>query len=132
MSQFIWSNKTPRIKKVYLKRPKSTGGMGLPNFQFYYWLCNIRTLSFTLQDPLVVWSETENQTCTPSSWPGLIFSAIPSPPSLRIVNSVASHSFKIWSQIRKHFKWRACSIHVLLMANHSFPPSLSDTISHLV
>lgn len=43
---FIWNKKTPRIKKAFLQRPKSTGGKGLPCFQLYYWSCNVRSLSF--------------------------------------------------------------------------------------
>lgn len=51
IGRFIWNKKPPRIKKDFLQRPKHVGGMGLPNFQYYYWACNIRTLSFWGQPP---------------------------------------------------------------------------------
>lgn len=33
ISEFIWDTKIPRIRKAFLQRPKSKGGMGLPNLQ---------------------------------------------------------------------------------------------------
>ncbi len=34
---YIWNGKHPRLRKAFLQRPKQTGGMALPNFQYYYW-----------------------------------------------------------------------------------------------
>lgn len=44
ISSFIWNNKTPRIRKLFLQRPKMQGGMALPNFKIYYWAANIKSL----------------------------------------------------------------------------------------
>lgn len=38
ISSFIWNKKPPRIKRSVLQRPRSMGGMALPNFLYYYWL----------------------------------------------------------------------------------------------
>ena len=35
ISRFIWNKKTPQMRKDFLQRPKSEGGMGLPHFKFY-------------------------------------------------------------------------------------------------
>ena len=40
MSLFIWNGKPPRIKRSALQRP----GLSLPNFIYYYWACNIKTM----------------------------------------------------------------------------------------
>lgn len=40
VSNFIWNNKLPRVKKAFLQRPRAMGGMGLPDFKQYYWACN--------------------------------------------------------------------------------------------
>lgn len=42
ISEFIWDTKIPRIRKAFLQRPKSKGGMGLPNFQIYHLTSYIR------------------------------------------------------------------------------------------
>lgn len=36
---------TPRMK-IYLERPKSEGGLGLPNFLHYNWAANIPKLTY--------------------------------------------------------------------------------------
>ena len=43
---FIWSGKTPRIRKQFLQRPRALGRMALSNFRFYYWAANIRIIHF--------------------------------------------------------------------------------------
>ena len=45
ISVFIWNKKPARIKKASLERVKSDGGLGLPNFLFYYWAANIVKLT---------------------------------------------------------------------------------------
>lgn len=34
--KFIWNRKVPSLRKLYLQRPKSLGGLALPNLRFYY------------------------------------------------------------------------------------------------
>ena len=41
IASFIWNNKNPRMKKNYLEVPRESGGLGLPNFLWYYWAANI-------------------------------------------------------------------------------------------
>ena len=70
----------------------------------------------------------ENKSCSPSSWPAIIYSALSTPRPARPSNPVVSNSLKIWNQIRRHFKWQECSILTPLTANHSFLPSQIDPI----
>lgn len=45
ISKFIWNGKRPRIRLKTLQRPKSQGGLSVPNFELYYWSLQIRALS---------------------------------------------------------------------------------------
>ena len=49
ISTFIWNNKPSRIRKAFLQRPKQSGGMALPNFEYYYWCYELRHLGCRTQ-----------------------------------------------------------------------------------
>lgn len=60
ISRFIWCNKKPRIKFSTLMKPESMGGLGLPNFQLYYWsaqMCTMRSWILGRQESL--WLQIE-------------------------------------------------------------------------
>jgi len=44
ISSFIWNGKPPRNKRSSLQRSKKMAGLALPNFIYYYWACNIKTM----------------------------------------------------------------------------------------
>lgn len=131
ISRFIWNKKPPRIKKDFLQRPKRVGGMGLPNFQYYYWPCNIRTLSFWAQPPepgdQSAWLQIEHASCQPSSLGALLFSSLPLPCEFAKSNPIVKQSLKIWTKIRQHFGWQGNSFLAPLCANHHFHPSILDS-----
>lgn len=130
ISSFIWNKKTPRIRKDFLQRPKRSGGMSLPNFQYYYWACNVRALSFWDQTPgseeQPAWLQIERASCHPTSLSALLFSSLPIPVEYAKSNPVVTESLKIWTKIRQHFGWHAKSLLAPLCANHHFHPSLLD------
>lgn len=43
---FVWGFRAHRISKLHVCKPRSMGGLGLPNFQHYYWAANCRALSY--------------------------------------------------------------------------------------
>lgn len=43
---FIWGFKTHRISRKHTTKPKTSGGLGLPIFQHYYWAANCRALMY--------------------------------------------------------------------------------------
>ena len=51
VSGFIWNKKKPRIRKRILQQHRKHGGLSLPNFQFYYWAANIRSMLFWKDSP---------------------------------------------------------------------------------
>ena len=46
ISTFLWAGKPVRMQKKLLQLPKSTGGLALPNFVYYYWAANIHKLLY--------------------------------------------------------------------------------------
>lgn len=116
MSEFIWNKRIPRIKKFFLQRPKSAGGMGLPNFQFYYWASNVRIMAYWLQKQPPLWLHI------------LLLSPLPTAYPESLGNPVVSHSLKIWSQVRRFYGWQAGSLQSPLIENHSFAPSFINAI----
>lgn len=128
ISEFIWNRKKPRIKKAFLQRPISNGGMGLPNFQVYYWASNLRMMAYWTQKQSQLWVNIEETCCYPSSLSALLFSPLSTKSPDLLKNPVVSHTLKIWSQIRNCFGWQAGSLQSPITKNHSFTPSYKNTL----
>ena len=131
---FVWGFKAHRISKKHLTKPKSAGGLSLPNFCHYYWAANCRVLMYW-QNPrqgnvsasIPSWLAIE-QSLHIWSLPALLFSSAQPPKSNPGNNFVVTSSLKIWYQIRKSFNLPEISTSTPLYRNHSFPPSLSDNV----
>ncbi len=130
ISIFIWNKSPSRIKKASLERPKSEGGLGLPNLLHYYWSANISKLtywftSFTKgEGPL--WSLMELQSSLPVSPLSLLTCMLPVTLRNHSLNPVVENSIKIWTQFRKHFNFTQMIGLTPLTFNHLFPPSQMD------
>ena len=130
----MWGFKAHRISKKHLTKPKSAGGLSLPNFCHYYWAANCRVLMYW-QNPrqgnvnasIPSWLAIE-QSLPMCSLPALLFSSAQPPKSNPGNNFVVISSLKIWYQIRKSFNLPEISTSTPLYRNHSFPPSLSDNV----
>ena len=129
---FVWGFKTHRIAKKHLTKPRSAGGLSLPDFCHYYWAANCRALMYwqnahqgnvTAHTPS--WLAIE-QSLPVSSMPALLFSSAQPLKSIAGNNFIVTSSFKIWYQIRKSFNLPEISSYTPLYRNHAFPPSLSD------
>ena len=130
ISEFIWDKKKARINKQFLQRPKSLGGMALPNFRYYYWAANIRILTYwilyrTLNSP-PSWLSMEAISAGSVSLRALAYSPILSSTSPYTKNVIVKKSLRIWVQFRRHFGLQSYSINAPLAANHVFQPSLMD------
>lgn len=128
ISSFIWHGSTPRAKRSLLEMPRSMGGLGLPNFTFYYWSANVAKLIYWIsafehkRGPS--WALLE---VFPTSSISLLCSSLPIKTINNIKNPVIKDSLRIWSQFRKHFDFSAACSHMPLTDNHLFPTSLEDT-----
>ena len=131
ISAFIWNKARPRARKALLELPRALGGLGLPNFMFYYWAANIKKVSY--------WNAVFENSCGPiwacmemSSDPqvsliSVLCSALPSGFPIRIHNPVINSTFKIWRQFRKHFGFTQMCGHMPLINNPLFAPSRDDS-----
>ena len=127
---FIWDGKTPRLRKQFLQRPKSLGGMALPNLRFYYWAANLRIILFWIQfdsfHPPPVWLSIESSSCRPVSLSALAHSPIGNSSSKYTKNIIVKASLRIWNQFKRHFGFQTLSLLAPISPNHIFPPSLID------
>ena len=109
---FIWGNKWSQISKTQLQRPKSSGGMALPNFLYYYWACNIQKLIHWVED-IPIGKKADWGHLEISSSPNNLTSIVCA--GLRLLSSkfspnviIVKNSLRIWAQ--KTF-WASKSLH---------------------
>lgn len=127
---FVWGFKAHRISKIHVCKPRSLGGLGLPNFQHYYWAANCRALTYWQDSPstdIPPWLLIE-QGASNSSLSSLLFA---NPATFKA--TVGSHfmihnSLRIWLQIGKAFKLPNTSFLAPVCRNHAFKPSLLDPV----
>lgn len=104
--------------------------MALPNFQFYYWACNIRPmLHWLYEDPgadALSWQSIESKSYKQSSLTALVYAPLSSSYTAYTTNLLVKTSLKIWNQIRRHFGWQSISLTSPVYANHYFKPSVMD------
>ena len=50
VSKFIWQGKQPRVRLKTLQLAKPNGGVGLPNFRYYFWAAQLRPLISWIKD----------------------------------------------------------------------------------
>lgn len=130
ISSYIWNKKPPRIRLDFLQNPKEQGGMALPNFQLYYWACNLRAMTYW-QDShqishLSDWVQIESSACLPFSLSTLLFSPLPLGLDSHVLHPMVWNSVRIWVQIRKFFGWQRGSICAPVARNHQFTQPLND------
>lgn len=128
ITEFIWNRKKRRLRMIFLQRPKSVGGMGLPNFKFYYWASNIKMMTYWLQNKKPLLRFCIENACHPSSLPSMLLSALPTVDPDPLTNPVVSHLLKIWFQIQTFYAWQSCSLRSPLINNHAFAPSFTITV----
>lgn len=123
---FIWAGKVARIGKSTLQVVRCDGGLGLPNFMFYYWAANIQKILNWLYEDELDWDKMESLSCHTSSLAALTCSPLPISAVKYLSNTVLS-TLKIWTQFRKHFKLSNFNLFGLLCNNHLFLPSKLDS-----
>lgn len=130
ISSYIWQNKKPRVSRALLKRAKSGGGMGLPDFRHYYWAANIRCLAFWnhfyLQPTRPEWTTLELESCGGLTLPALLSAPLGRPVPVLISNPVVRHTLRIWAQFRRAYNFNDLSLLSPTASNHLFVPSLRD------
>lgn len=130
ISEFVWNKKTPRLRRPLLQRPKSQGGLALPNFRFYYWACNLRAVQFWLHfegsaSP-PAWIVMESQSAKPASLSALVHAPVNHPISPYSKSIIVKSTVRVWRQFRRYFGLQAPSRLAPLAPNLLFHPSIID------
>ena len=130
ISEFIWNGKVPRLRKELLQRPKTLGGLALPNLRFYYWASILRVIQLWISlegTPVpAAWLRMEMFSANPASLTALIHAPLSFSPSPFCNNILVKSTFKIWKQFRRYFGLQSFSFLAPLSANPVFLPSLID------
>lgn len=126
ISTFIWAGKNPRTCRTLLQRSRSLGGLGLPNFQCYYWAANMHRLLMWFTSPQSSWCQLETASCISSSPQALACSTLPTTLSQYTGNPIVVATLKIWAQIGQHFKWSTLPRSTPICNNHLFLPAIID------
>ena len=102
---FIWGKKKTKVKFSTLQQHKDQGGLGVPNFQWYYWSFTVRSISKWL-DPNseVSWREMEQNIVKPHRLEDLIYSNIPTGKLTNQFGPIITETLSIWRQIENHCK----------------------------
>ena len=130
---FIWNKKPPKIRNVVIQSPKQLGGLASPNFLFYYWAANIRSIlfwcegHFGLSDWVPAWTAVEIDCARPISLVALLCAPLASIVNRSFTNPVINASLRIWRQFRLHFGLQSPSANMPVTANPLFPPSTMDS-----
>uniref|UniRef100_A0A3B3IBF2 Reverse transcriptase domain-containing protein n=1 Tax=Oryzias latipes TaxID=8090 RepID=A0A3B3IBF2_ORYLA len=130
ISHFLWSGKTPRVRKSVLQSPKNIGGLSLPNFRQYYWAANIQKLLYWMYDDdtsLPVWEKMEKGS-GPYSLSSVLCSQFPLTLPLFGGNIIVKETVAIWRQFRKYFGLHGPSILSPLLNSCNFAPSTTDAV----
>ena len=125
ITPFLWGHKAPRIGKKYLCRPKSAGGLALPNFLFYYWASAIKTFIFwlnTTESP-PNWLLMEQEECHPYSLATILLAPTKISRLLYNSNPIIHNMICIWKQIKSSYKLKSISSALPIDRNPTFAPS---------
>lgn len=125
ISSFIWKGKTPRIKREFLQRHKSVGGLSFPNLKHYYWAANIHKVTLWIQEPDLIWCKSEADSCS-TSLLDLLTSKLPYRPSQFTCSPIVISTLRIWSQFRNTCGLQGLSNHSPIHYNHLFLPPSTD------
>ena len=128
ISQFLWNNKRPRIQKTHLCKPKTVGGLALPDFNRYYWAVNIHVWMYYFHYPIAShkWLPLEREDCSPYNPGAILLSPSRLPTSKYQGNEIISASISIWKQLNKHFNLSSLTPLMPIYGNPSFAPSTLD------
>lgn len=125
---FLWAHKAPRISKKYLYRPKSLGGLAVPNFLFYYWASAIKTFTYWLNTitPPPNWLLIEQEDCHPYSITAILLAPTKISKMLYNNNPVINDMIRTWKQIKSSFNLKSVSPALPIDRNPTFAPSGLD------
>jgi len=102
ISLYLWNRKKPRIKASTLQRHRSSGGVNLPNFEWYSWSFVLRSLAIWRNPEILVsWRPIEERLTYPYCLSSLVFSNIPLSTVKRNFGPIISYFFTVWHKVHR-------------------------------
>lgn len=125
---FLWNYKAHRIDQRHLHKPKSKGGLPLPNFRLYYWASAINSFTFWLDTTIspLAWLKMEEEDCHPYSVGAILLAPTSIDKSTYNSNAIIDNLIRIWRQIKSHFGLKPISLALPIARNPTFIPSNLD------
>lgn len=130
ISSFIWKTSTPRISSKTLTKSKEKGGLGLPDFQMYYWAAQTKNVISWVQNRTTAhWTDIEGELCFPSSITTLPF--IDNIKAIKPTSKtyVMGNTLQAWHDIKRFCgSLTTISIPAPLSSNPDLPPLIGKTL----
>lgn len=120
---FIWGSSKPRIQQNTLYLPKINGGLGCPNFAYYYRAAHLQSITkYHTHHEVPLWVSIEAAECDPISISNVLWMSSKDRKKLR--NPVTKHFISLWDRFK--FKNQLQSLHNPLLSffkNPAFYPA---------
>lgn len=122
MLPFSWNFKARRIARQHLHKPKSKGGLALPNFMLYDWASTINSFTFWLHTTVSppVQLKMEKEDCHPYSIGAILLALTLSDQATYNCDPIIHNLIRIWRQIKFHFGIKSISLALPITRNPTF------------
>lgn len=100
-SSYIWGSSKPRIQLHTLYLPKLNGGLGCPNFAYYYRAAHIASLAkYHAYQETPLWVHIEATECDPIPISNLLW--ITPKDRIDLKNPITKHYISLWDRFKKN------------------------------
>lgn len=105
LCNYVWRGKRPRLKISTLQRRKISGGLGIPNFEHYFWAATLRPLcTWFNTGAQVAWRSLEENLVKPHRLQDFIHSNIPLKMCRSKFGTIVSHLIATWRTVESYSK----------------------------
>lgn len=128
MSNFIWSNRKPRLRLSLLYLPYDRGGLQLPNFQWYYWAAQLRATMFWFSEEIdLPWLHIELLASSELTLNSFLYSAPLKTLLKKTVNPFVKNTIGVWYEVHKYLDdLPVLSCFSPIWGNDLFSPAKND------
>lgn len=126
---FIWNNRRHRLHLTLLYLPYDRGGLKLPNFQWYYWAAQLRTIMYYFSsESAPAWVDIESLSLTPKlTLNTYMFSASIKKLREQTTNPFVLNMINVWYNVRDLLGENSLISHFSpIWGNDQFKPGKAD------
>uniref|UniRef100_A0A3Q3BAI7 Reverse transcriptase domain-containing protein n=1 Tax=Kryptolebias marmoratus TaxID=37003 RepID=A0A3Q3BAI7_KRYMA len=127
LNNFIWNNRRARLRLSLLYLPYDRGGLGVPNFKWYYWAAQLSSASCWFSATDLSWVKIENINATPLSLNSYLYSRKCKELLKNTSNPFVKNTIRVWYDAHK-FKNEMLTLSQFspIWGNMSFEPGRKD------